>query len=117
MRAAVVVALLAAWPDDIARDVLVDALLVERLERLLDDAVLARVERQDGGAPARCQRERQLLHELVEDFVLVVDIDAQGLEDAGTALADDVASIRLPAVCFHVPGKNSMSLNSSTFSK
>ena len=28
----------------------------------------------------------------------MVDIDAQGLEDAGTALADDVASIRLPAV-------------------
>ena len=57
------------------------------------------MERQDGGAAARCQRIRKLLHEFVENFVLVVDVDAQGLEDARAALAYDIAAVRHLARC------------------
>ena len=67
------------------RDGAVDARAMIRLERLLDDAVLSGMEREDGRAAAGRERVRQLLHELVEHLVLMVHIDAQRLEHAGAA--------------------------------
>ena len=63
---------------------------MERLECFLDDAVFAGMERQDGRAAARGEGLGELFHELVKDFIFVVDVDAERLERAGAALLDGV---------------------------
>ena len=46
------------------------------------------MERQDCNAPARLQCARQLFHELVKHFKLVVDVNAQRLKRPLTGLFD-----------------------------
>ena len=59
-----------------------DAAARHLLERLLRDAVLQRVEGDDRDAPARLQVMHRRAERLLEDAELVVDLDADGLEDA-----------------------------------
>ena len=52
------------------------------------------MERQDGCPSARLQSIRQLCHEIIEHLILVIDVNAQCLEHAGTALADQLLAVR-----------------------
>lgn len=85
MGAGVAVAFFFAGADDVLGDGAVEALLVVGLEGLLHDAVFARVEGENRHTAARGEGGVQFFHKFIENLVLVVHIDTQGLEDTGTA--------------------------------
>src|SRR5262249_27106122 len=82
-RARVVEALLGRGADRVVADRFVDAGALAGAEGGLDAAVLATVEADDRGPPARSETGRQRAQERIEARQLAVDQDAQRLEDAG----------------------------------